>query len=923
MVTPYSFTQPIRYYKANDPYYYEVDNIPLRQLEENILYIKGLIEGGSSTGSGGSVGGFLTANSEIDITNIKQLKPKAVGGRTVSVNAGRFVSRINDAFNIAKPLNKLVFNNTPATSTTGVGVPANSIEQAWDATKRDEVWDAFVGASSASKSYNVNGLESWFTFHSSPGPQTAWDVTYGAPYPRMYPHYEGIPGYGTNSQWPGPSGRGHLSPTVWSNNSSNVGYSLFTLNTVHLAFVQMWRGVFRTSVVEFPDASLEIPAWDDNDFYYRDSNDEVVQITADQRIDLLVAYSLPIDSSSTTINNYETGFCNGTVPQPQTMTTPTLGLIRGAGIGLQKNNATNPQAIETLEGCESPAGPAGSPRITGNVSDKEPTANIGIRRIDGSVVHGSFPSPDDLLNNAPLLALNAEGDAAWTLIGQAALPLAYVVVTKGQSAITANDIIDIRPFLRTAEFTYNERAGVAAANPPLSFSNPAVGAFQLQTGIDAVMHAMTTTTPATVENGRAIYTDYVMGGLAYGVEGTLLTMCDGPQQSGDPFGAQSQNANYVDPATGGTVAFTNFTSSRAFLSDTNLSTREAFLQYIYTARQGDLKRWLSDPNSSFSNNQYTYLGLPEGSTGRNIPLFPEWDMPMNGSNFLNLMGQGAQGNVDSIPKPTWWMWLESTDTDIRPLAYAPGAVVGGANSSNATNYPNYGFGFGSRKGAGLVNVCTKKLEISFPAWVQAYDVLVEYINCGPTTSTSQGAQQAIGQPNSIGLGSGLSINKGPVVSYPNGERKAVFQINSNSQSNPGETGSDGLILGGTQAGILKDKESGQYASKIQIPPAHPYQWLSYVVALPQFVNTNFGTGSQKVPPTNTMRFTPKFGAAYYPTIKFTIIGYSGDPIRSNTAYNQTGNNFTLIQDVIAGNSSELTGTLGPLAGTSRIDIQNT
>ena len=74
MATPSSFTQPIRYYKANDPYYYEVDNIPLRQLEENILYIKGLIEGGSSTstgsgGSGGSVGGFLTSNSEIDIHN--------------------------------------------------------------------------------------------------------------------------------------------------------------------------------------------------------------------------------------------------------------------------------------------------------------------------------------------------------------------------------------------------------------------------------------------------------------------------------------------------------------------------------------------------------------------------------------------------------------------------------------------------------------------------------------------------------------------------------------------------------------------------------------------------------------------------------------------------------------------------------------
>ena len=37
---PYKFVTPIRYYKANDPYYYEVDNIPLRQLEENILFVK-------------------------------------------------------------------------------------------------------------------------------------------------------------------------------------------------------------------------------------------------------------------------------------------------------------------------------------------------------------------------------------------------------------------------------------------------------------------------------------------------------------------------------------------------------------------------------------------------------------------------------------------------------------------------------------------------------------------------------------------------------------------------------------------------------------------------------------------------------------------------------------------------------------------
>ena len=70
-----------------------------------------------------------------------------------------------------------------------------------------------------------------------------------------------------------------------------------------------------------------------------------------------------------------------------------------------------------------------------------------------------------------------------------------------------------------------------------------------------------------------------------------------------------------------------------------------------------------------------------------------------------------------------------------------------------------------------------------------------------------------------------------------------------------------------------------------------------------------------------MRFTPKFGAAYYPSIKFTIIGYIASPIEQNTAYNQAANNFTLIQGVQAGNSSQITGDLGPVNGTSKIDIQ--
>ena len=84
----YQFTNPIRYYKANDPYYYEVDNLPLRQLEENILYLKDVVAGDSN------LGGVLTANSELDLKNIKQLRPTLLGTRGIKVNAGWFNARI-------------------------------------------------------------------------------------------------------------------------------------------------------------------------------------------------------------------------------------------------------------------------------------------------------------------------------------------------------------------------------------------------------------------------------------------------------------------------------------------------------------------------------------------------------------------------------------------------------------------------------------------------------------------------------------------------------------------------------------------------------------------------------------------------------------------------------------------------------------
>ena len=36
----HKFVKPVRYFKSNDPYYWEIDNIPIKQLEENILFLR-------------------------------------------------------------------------------------------------------------------------------------------------------------------------------------------------------------------------------------------------------------------------------------------------------------------------------------------------------------------------------------------------------------------------------------------------------------------------------------------------------------------------------------------------------------------------------------------------------------------------------------------------------------------------------------------------------------------------------------------------------------------------------------------------------------------------------------------------------------------------------------------------------------------
>ena len=85
----YRFTEPVRYFKSNDPYYWEVDNIPIKQLEENVLWLKEQL---------GTVGSLEI--SGIGRKDFLELKPVTDGStRKVTVLPGKFLARINDAYN--------------------------------------------------------------------------------------------------------------------------------------------------------------------------------------------------------------------------------------------------------------------------------------------------------------------------------------------------------------------------------------------------------------------------------------------------------------------------------------------------------------------------------------------------------------------------------------------------------------------------------------------------------------------------------------------------------------------------------------------------------------------------------------------------------------------------------------------------------
>ena len=511
----YRFTDPIRLFKANDPYYFEVDNIPLKQIHENSLWLKDQLGGGP----GGSFLGTVTRG------NIEELRPYATGAdRVVRVKPGRYSARINDAYS-RDPLSFLqqVGNLDPLKQ--GFFGGDEWEEDVANTALQDNLYlalDKFksVVASEALGSEGFTGII------------TRWAAVNEVSTPATDPEPPDIgQDFGASLEpllfflsHPRVNSETYVKRSLYGGHMDNAeGYRYSEL--ADEALIRKWRGVARTSIVDVPEElTVEVPEFDPQDFSYIDETGQVVTVPGVQsRIDLVFIYSKPIDRKETTIMD------GG---GKQTITTPQLGIVRGAGIKLDKRHINNLDVNNTKTGNSQPRGTDN--KILASPADQF-NDQMGFTAASGNDIaqniRGSFPSPDDLMNLAPLISDNLES-AAYQLIGQTIMPVAYVWV-RGSGNVTipisVDDVVDIRPFFRTTELTYNERVGIAAAVPPLSIANPAVGKGQLDKTAQNVKNytdAKITELQGNLEGlsvtRKVLATGVIQGGSLWGPEGALM-----------------------------------------------------------------------------------------------------------------------------------------------------------------------------------------------------------------------------------------------------------------------------------------------------------------------------------------------------------------------------------------------------------------
>lgn len=480
----HKFTDPIRIFKANDPYHFTIDNLPLQQLLENDRWLKDQIDSGVVDESGTRAG-------------FQELKPFANGSdNVIHVNPGQYHARINDAYSKTQMQRLKLFNYI-------AGKRTFSNEGEFSKEQMNAII-ARIKSSLSSDALFLNGLTEQTQLWQP-------DILQGS----------NITGatYNTNSLYFSTGGNRDLPLYAKVNYNDIIRLELKhdTLQKLSTEFVRMYRGVGRLAVVSIDEElTIEIPAFEDKDFTYRNQTTGVDEfLPAQHRIDLVFIYSHPIDASATTIPKY-----SGTSQSPQTITKPILGIVKGAGL-IITSSITGRDSFIFDDGTS-----INHHQILASVADQN-NSNNGFKSLN---IHGSFPLPEDLMNLAPNIVENLESNNL-QLIGQSVFPVCYVVVRKnatvnaaGQPIISPSDVIDIRPFFRTAELTYNERAGILMATPPLSPANTAVGTYQLDKELSNLFERVRSDLlgqGSDIQIPKVVAGGTVWGGRKFGPEGAV------------------------------------------------------------------------------------------------------------------------------------------------------------------------------------------------------------------------------------------------------------------------------------------------------------------------------------------------------------------------------------------------------------------
>lgn len=398
--TPYSYVSPIRYFKANDPYYYEVDNIPIKQLEESQRFLKDQVDG------------IITKQNnkkeiEIDRSNFSELRPYATGSeRKVRVKPGRYTSRINNAFNLT-PLQvvRQIAGFSNSTITTN-GEETISDLNTWRVETNIGNYVSNVLAEFQQgiqgDALNMNGLAERafvFPFYDEDGWHLNHDLDSYGPSSVGYSQFDSVLDPDDRPLYPNYIG------AILKHNTVDTTRDLTLIKNVYdptarpfggqqgrieSEFIKRWRGAIRTSVVDVPE-ELEITVPDFNvnannepeDFFYYDVNGNKKNLEARHRIDLLFIYSKAIDEEETTIPKFDSA------GNPTTLTAPALGILKGAGIGISRSEVTPGNSNDAADDRVNLQSLDGTPIMLAHPGDEAGATN-GFTTSAG-VIKGSFP----------------------------------------------------------------------------------------------------------------------------------------------------------------------------------------------------------------------------------------------------------------------------------------------------------------------------------------------------------------------------------------------------------------------------------------------------------------------------------------------------------------------------------------------------